>query len=124
MRRSQTTAETEDESDGWLDRVRGRSKQSTTDDSGSLLDRARGRSSDSTTGDSGNVLDRAKGRLAEPTTDDSQSRFDRMRAKYGLGTLLVAAGAVLFLFPEPITSTAGVVLIGAGVLLWLVGWLR
>ncbi len=105
MRRRQTAEETEDESNGWLDRARGRSNESAADDSGSLLDRARG----STT---------------ETTADDSGSWFDRAKAKYGLGTLLVAAGVVLFLFPEPITSTAGLVLIGAGVLLWLVSWFR
>ncbi|WP_408957395.1 hypothetical protein [Natrinema sp. 74] len=102
MRRRQTTEETEDESDGWVDRMRGGSAGQTTDDSGGLLDRTRGKSS-------------------EPTTNDAGSWFDRAKAEYGLGTLLVAAGAVLFLFPEPITSTAGLVLIGIGALLWLVG---
>ncbi|ELZ18515.1 hypothetical protein C477_10628 [Haloterrigena salina JCM 13891] len=66
-------------------------------------------------------MDRVRGSSAEPTADDSGSWFDRARAKYGLGTLLVAAGVVLFLFPEPVTSTAGLVLIGAGVLIWLAG---
>lgn len=101
MRRRQTT---EDESRGLIDRVRRGSEEPTSDDSGSLVDRVRG--------------------SEEPTTDDSGSLFDRARAKYGLGVLLVAVGAVLFFFPEPITSTAGLALIGMGALIWLVSWLR
>ena len=31
---------------------------------------------------------------------------------------LVAVGVLLFLFPEPVTSTVGVVLVAVGVLLW------
>lgn len=57
----------------------------------------------------------------ERSTDDSGSWFGRARAKYGLGTVLAGVGLVLFLFPEPVTSTAGLFLIGAGVLLWLLG---
>ncbi len=105
MRRRQSRGETEDESGGLLDRVRGGSTESPTDDSGRRTDRERGEST-------------------EPTTDGSGSWFDQAKAKYGLGTLLVAAGIVLFLFPEPITSTAGLLLIAAGVLIWAVGWLR
>ncbi|WP_226039134.1 hypothetical protein [Natrinema sp. DC36] len=70
--------------------------------------------------DSRSILDRARGRSAESTSDESGSWFDRARAKYGLGALLVAAGVVLFVFPEPITSTVGLALIVAGALIWLV----
>ncbi len=73
------------------------------------------------TDESDSLFDRARGGSADTTTNDSGSWFDRAKAKYGLGTLLVAAGAVLFLFPEQITSTAGLVLIGAGFLVWLLG---
>lgn len=66
------------------------------------------------------MLDRARGRSKEPTADETGSRFDRARAKYGLGALLVAAGVVLFVFPEPITSSAGLALIAVGALIWLV----
>lgn len=41
-------------------------------------------------------------------------------ADEGLITLLVVAGVALFLFPEPGTSVIGMVLIGAGVLAWIV----
>ncbi|MDS0475330.1 hypothetical protein [Natrinema sp. 1APR25-10V2] len=120
MRRNQTTEETDDESGSLLDRVRGGSEDQPTDESDSLFERARGGSADATT-DSGGLLDRGRGDSADTTTNDSGSWFDRAKAEYGLGTLLVAAGAVLFLFPEPITSTAGIVLIGVGVLVWLLG---
>lgn len=40
----------------------------------------------------------------------------------GLITLLVVGGAILFLFPEPVTSSLGVLLMGLGVIAWLVDW--
>ena len=40
----------------------------------------------------------------------------------GIITLLIVGGAVLFVFPEPITSGVGVLMMGAGLLLWLVDW--
>jgi len=55
------------------------------------------------------------------SADRSGGWFSRARAKYGLGVLLVVVGAVLFFFPEPITSTVGVVLILIGVVVWLLG---
>lgn len=61
---------------------------------------------------------------ATRTEDESRGLFGRVRAKYGLGALLVVVGAGLFLFPEPVTSTAGIALIGLGALIWLVSWLR
>lgn len=120
MRRKQTDP-TEDDSRSLVDRVKGRSNEPTQDDSGGLFDRARGRSAEPTQDDSRNMLDRARGRSAEPTTNESGSWFDRARAKYGLGALLVAAGVVLFVFPEPITSTAGLALIAVGAIIWLAG---
>ena len=104
MRRRRTTEATEDESEGLIERVRPGSGEPTADDSGGLFDRVRG--------------------SEEPTTDDSGNLFDRARAKYGLGALLVAAGVVLFFFPEPITSTVGLAMIGVGAIVWVVSWLR
>lgn len=49
--------------------------------------------------------------------DDSESRWDE-----GLITLLIVGGAVLFLFPEPITSGLGLLLLSLGVIGWLVDW--
>lgn len=40
----------------------------------------------------------------------------------GLITLLIVAGAVLFLFPEPATSGLGVLLLSIGVVAWLLDW--
>lgn len=104
MRRRRTAEETEDESGGLIDRVKPGSAEPTADDSGSLVDRVKG--------------------SGEPTTGESRSLFDRARSKYGLGVVLVATGAVLFFFPEPISSTVGLALIGVGALIWLVSWLR
>ncbi|MFC7044430.1 hypothetical protein ACFQH6_02525 [Halobacteriaceae archaeon GCM10025711] len=42
-------------------------------------------------------------------------------AGVGLGGLLVIAGIVLFVIPEPVTSGLGVLLVLAGVLAWLLG---
>lgn len=39
----------------------------------------------------------------------------------GLISLLLVVGIVLFLIPEPATSGLGILLVGAGVMLWLVG---
>ena len=41
----------------------------------------------------------------------------------GLISLILIAGVVLFLIPEPATSGIGILLIGAGVVLWLLDWL-
>ncbi|WP_247731039.1 hypothetical protein [Halovivax limisalsi] len=40
----------------------------------------------------------------------------------GLITLLIVAGVVLFLFPEPATSALGILLLSIGVIAWLVDW--
>ncbi|GAB3669734.1 hypothetical protein GCM10028856_18040 [Halopiger thermotolerans] len=49
--------------------------------------------------------------------DDDGSLWDE-----GLITLLIVAGVVLFLFPEPATSGLGILLLSVGVLAWLVDW--
>ena len=84
----------------------------------------RSQSRGETEGESGSLFDRGRGGSEERTEADSESWFNRARAKYGLGALLVVAGVALFLFPEPITSTAGLVLIAVGALIGLVSWLR
>lgn len=56
--------------------------------------------------------------------EESGSWFSRAKAKYGLGALLVAAGAVLFVFPEPLTSTAGIGLMLVGGVIWLASYFR
>lgn len=110
--RRETSERTESESRGLLGRLRGR-----------------GRSADQKPGNDGerSRLERLRGRSEERTEDrsgdESPGWFGRARAKYGLGAVLVAVGVALFLFPEPITSTAGLVLIAVGALIWLVSWL-
>ena len=61
---------------------------------------------------------------AGEASSGSNGWIGRARAKYGLGALLVVAGLALFLFPEPVTSTAGIALIAVGAVVWLAGWLR
>ena len=91
-----------------------RKGEDTSDESSSWFGRGRGPTGGGTQPDS----------TTERRADESSSWIGRARAKYGLGVLLVVAGVALFLFPEPVTSTAGVVLIGVGALAWLAGWLR
>ena len=62
-----------------------------------------------------------------PATQPTETRTDREStgglARYwdeGLITLLIVGGAILFLFPEPATSGLGILLMGLGVLAWLV----
>lgn len=69
-------------------------------------------------------LRQRKRQTGESTEQESTGWFSRARAKYGLGALLVVAGAVLFLFPEPVTSTAGIVMMAIGAIVWVVSWLR
>lgn len=65
--------------------------------------------------------DATTGRRADA---ESASWFDRAKAKYGLAGLLIALGAVLFVIPEPLTSTAGVALMVIGGVLWLASYFR
>jgi len=62
-------------------------------------------------------------RTTDRTTDGSTGWFGRTRAKYRLGGLLVLAGIILFLVPEPATSGLGVTLIVVGAIVRLVSWL-
>lgn len=41
----------------------------------------------------------------------------------GLVTMLLVAGVLLFLFPEPATSGLGVLLMLTGAVVWLIDWL-
>lgn len=121
MRRSQSNERTEDESSGVLGNMRGNIPTRTPDQFGSLFFRGRASKAEDMSDNSGGELEQSQRGSTSPGADDSGSWFGRARAKYGLGTLLVGAGVVLFLFPEPVTSTAGLALIGAGVALWLLG---
>lgn len=49
--------------------------------------------------------------------DEGESRWDE-----SLITLLIVGGAVLFLFPEPVTSGVGILLLSMGVIGWLIDW--
>lgn len=101
--------------------MRGNIPKRTPDQFGTLFDRGRSSKTEDMPSDSGGVLERARRSSTESGADHSDSWFGQARAKYGLGTLLIGAGVVLFLFPEPVTSTVGLALIGAGVALWLLG---
>lgn len=52
--------------------------------------------------------------------DDGAYPADDEWWETGVATLLIVLGAVLFLVPEPATSVAGILLVGTGVVLWLV----
>lgn len=54
-----------------------------------------------------------------PATD----RDDETWVDEGLISLLIIAGAVLLLFPEPTTSFVGVLLLLAGAVLWILDWM-
>lgn len=59
--------------------------------------------------------DRFEGDAADrPSGNDDESWLDE-----GLITLLIVAGALLFLFPEPATSAVGIVLLGVGLIAWV-----
>lgn len=51
------------------------------------------------------------------TRDTGDSMWDE-----GLISLLLVGGLALFLFPEPTTSAVGVVMMGVGVVAWLIDW--
>ncbi|WP_227355413.1 hypothetical protein [Haladaptatus salinisoli] len=54
---------------------------------------------------------------SDATEDDGGSWWDE-----GLISLLLIAGVVLFVIPEPATSAFGILLISVGVVAWLVDW--
>lgn len=51
---------------------------------------------------------------------DSTPAEDDTWMENGVITLLVVAGVVLFVFPEPVTSGLGIVLMAAGAIAWLI----
>lgn len=59
------------------------------------------------------------------TTETSTTSSDGgIKGKFSSGklaTLLIVAGVILFIFPEPMTSMAGIVLVLAGVASWALG---
>ena len=69
----------------------------------------------------------------EPYGEESygEERYDESSKGPGEGTwldegligLVLVAGLVLFLIPEPATSGIGVLLMGVGVVLWILDWL-
>ena len=54
-------------------------------------------------------------RYAEETTDEGGTWLDE-----GVISLVLLAGVVLFFFPEPATSAVGILLLGVGVVAWVV----
>lgn len=56
-------------------------------------------------------------------TEDEAGGDDDGWFDAGVITLTLLVGLALFLFPEPLTSGVGVVLMGVGVVAWLVDWL-
>lgn len=59
----------------------------------------------------------------EESGAESLKGFSRGYSEQGLATLLVVMGAILFVFPEPVTSVAGAVLMMTGVVTWVSDWL-
>lgn len=55
----------------------------------------------------------------EEELDDDVYEEDDSWWDLGLAGILLVAGVVLFLFPEPITSGIGVLLVVVGVIVWL-----
>ncbi len=115
---------TEDEPEGRSDRVREKVGSLTEDETKSWSERARAKMKGLTRDESGGWSDQGEGAARPDTEDASRGRFARARSKYGLGALLIVVGAFLVLFPEPVTSTAGFVLVGVGALIWLFSRLR
>ncbi|MFB6139792.1 MAG: hypothetical protein ABEJ26_05085 [Halosimplex sp.] len=73
--------------------------------------------------------DAAEERFDDPVLDDEDERgeydpypdAERDTGTWwdeGLITLLIVAGAILFVFPEPATSGLGVILLAVGILAW------
>lgn len=54
---------------------------------------------------------------------DTAKQSSREYSEEGLSTLLIVLGAILFVFPEPITSFAGVILVVMGAIVWATDWL-
>lgn len=83
-------------------------------------------SSDPTTTRSDTTTDRTTDTTTDPVTDRStDSTSDRsLTDRFGSGelaALLIVVGIGLFIFPEPATSTIGIILIIAGIASWALG---
>ena len=59
----------------------------------------------------------------DDSNDETFKEFTRSYSEEGLATLLIVIGAILFIFPEPITTVTGVVVLIAGVATWFTDWL-
>lgn len=87
-------------------------------------------SSDSTsTTTSGTTTDTTTGRTTGTTTDpatdtDSDRSLTQRFGSGELAALLIVVGIGLFIFPEPATSTIGILLIVAGIASWALGRFR
>ncbi len=74
--------------------------------------------------DEGREGDEGEQRAVTDEAGDEYAAYGEDDASWtGVAVALVAVGAALFLFPEPITSSLGVLLVVAGVGLLVVDWL-
>lgn len=65
------------------------------------------------------------GRTTDTTADTTSDRSITERFGSGeLAALLIVVGIGLFIFPEPATSTIGIVMIVAGIASWALGRFR
>lgn len=60
----------------------------------------------------------------DPRREDRSTTRDAGGWDAGLSLLLILTGVILFLIPEPVTSTIGAILVLAGVLAWVADALR
>lgn len=67
----------------------------------------------------GRDVDEEYGQAYDEDVDD---QADGTWLDEGLISLLLVVGVALFLFPEPATSGLGIVLVATGALLWLIDW--
>ncbi|WP_227377233.1 hypothetical protein [Haladaptatus halobius] len=58
----------------------------------------------------------------ENSTKQTVKKFTQSYSEEGLATLLIVLGTILFVFPEPITSVTGVILLLIGAALWFTDW--
>ena len=72
----------------------------------------------------GGETDPSEDEAFDDRTDREESSSGGLASLWdeGLITLLIVGGAILFLFPEPVTSSIGILLLGLGVLAWAIDW--
>lgn len=87
------------------------------DEDESNFERARDDDGAIETTPSGDVVD------DDLVTADEAGGGDDEWFEAGVITLTLLAGLALFLFPEPLTSGIGAVLMAVGVIAWIVDWL-